>query len=283
MPNEFDQAVSNAIAGGVSAPVDLLAWLLRKGGVSVEKPVLGSEWMREKGLTREVPQSAASIGGETVGSLVDPLGSAGAASKAMIILAARLKQADTVASALRKGKFSEGTIFQSTGTYRDAGGKKAKAILADDTAKVTPILDNAKTFEEMRLPEALDHPALYELYPELAKTTVSRDSGFRAAFVPRYNHIRIGDSLDGEQLRSSMLHEIQHAVQKADKTQSGGDPFFIAGDLGVPYEQAQKIYAKLPGEQEARFTEATKNMNQRQLNEEVVKLLRAGKSPANQY
>ena len=216
----------------------------------------------------------------SIGSDVPGLGSA---SKAMIVSAARLGKNLDVVKALRKGGLSEASVFQNTGVYQDAGGKKAKAAIPDDAAVVTDRLANSPSFDEMLLSQALAHPSLYELYPELAKTTVSRSPGFGAAFVPRYNHIRVGDDLEGEALRSSMLHEVQHVVQKADKTQGGGDAAFIAGDLGIPYEQAQKIYAKLPGEQEARFTEATKHMSKRQLDEELVKLLRTGMTPAKQY
>ena len=74
MANDLDQSVSNAIAGGVSAPIDLIAWALRKAGVpGVEKPVLGSDWMREKGLTRTVQQGPGQVVGETIGNLLDLL------------------------------------------------------------------------------------------------------------------------------------------------------------------------------------------------------------------
>lgn len=64
------QSASNAVAGNVSGPVDLLAFLLRKAGVPVpEDPVGGTEWMRRKGLIRDVPQGAAQVAGETLGLL----------------------------------------------------------------------------------------------------------------------------------------------------------------------------------------------------------------------
>ena len=62
------QSASNAIAGGVSGNVDLITAILSKMGVpGVEKPVGGSSWMEEKGLTRKVPQGPAQILGETLG------------------------------------------------------------------------------------------------------------------------------------------------------------------------------------------------------------------------
>src|SRR5574343_617118 len=99
MPSDLDQAVSNAIASGVSAPVDILAWLLRKSGLpgNYEKPVMGSDWMREKGLTKEVRPGGAQVVGETVGSLVDPL-----APLSKAALAAKAAHAALYAGALRK-------------------------------------------------------------------------------------------------------------------------------------------------------------------------------------
>lgn len=67
---DFMQSASNSAASNVSAPVDGLAWLLRKAGVPVpSNPLLGSDWMAGKGLTRQVEQSAASLAGETFGLL----------------------------------------------------------------------------------------------------------------------------------------------------------------------------------------------------------------------
>lgn len=66
---ETAQSASNSIADTVSGPVDLIASGLRKTGVPVDKPVMGSQWMAEKGLTREVPQGIPRVVGETMGML----------------------------------------------------------------------------------------------------------------------------------------------------------------------------------------------------------------------
>ena len=71
---DFLQAASNTAAQNVAGPIDLLSWALKSAGMpGQEKPMLGSEWMKEKGLMRDVPQSAASLAGETVG-LLAPIG-----------------------------------------------------------------------------------------------------------------------------------------------------------------------------------------------------------------
>ena len=65
---DFAQSASNSIASNVSAPVDGIAWALRKAGVPVPpKPMGGSDWMAEKGLTRTVEPGLAQLLGEAAG------------------------------------------------------------------------------------------------------------------------------------------------------------------------------------------------------------------------
>lgn len=61
------QSASNAIASNVSGPVDLIAAALRAGGLDIQQPVGGSEWMQKKGLTAPVEQGAPQVIGETLG------------------------------------------------------------------------------------------------------------------------------------------------------------------------------------------------------------------------
>jgi hypothetical protein len=90
---DFLQSASNAAAGNVSGPVDLVSMLLNKLGVPVQTPVGGSEWMKQKGLMRDVPQSGASLAGETMG-LLAPIG---VAAKAPQIAAGLLKAGENAA------------------------------------------------------------------------------------------------------------------------------------------------------------------------------------------
>lgn len=61
------QSASNAIASNISGPVDLIAAGLRAGGLPINTPVGGSQWMAEKGLTRDVEMGVPRIVGETLG------------------------------------------------------------------------------------------------------------------------------------------------------------------------------------------------------------------------
>lgn len=102
---DFLQAASNAAASNVSGPVDGLAWLLRKAGLDVGEPVGGSDWMRRQGLTRDVPQSGASLAGETVG-LLGPL----AGAKAPQVAKGLLQAADNLAAPTTLGN-QRGAVY----------------------------------------------------------------------------------------------------------------------------------------------------------------------------
>ena len=74
---DFFQSASNAAASNVSAPVDGLAWLMRKLGAPIpDDPMMGSNWMEKKGLTRPVKQSGYSLAGETAGMVAPMLAAA---------------------------------------------------------------------------------------------------------------------------------------------------------------------------------------------------------------
>jgi len=70
----FGQGASNSAASTVSGPVDMLAALLRKGGMTVNNPVAGEQWMRENGLTAEPENKMAGQIGEGLGNAGAVLG-----------------------------------------------------------------------------------------------------------------------------------------------------------------------------------------------------------------
>jgi hypothetical protein len=84
------QSASNTAASNVSAPVDALAWALRKLGLDVGQPVGGSDWMAQRGLTKPVEPGWAQVVGDTLG-LSAPIM---AAAKAPEIAANLLKHGD---------------------------------------------------------------------------------------------------------------------------------------------------------------------------------------------
>ena len=84
------QSASNMVAENLSVPVDAIAWALRKAGVPVDKPMFGSDWMKEKGVTPTVPEGAAKVIGDTIG-MISPMGLTKQGAKAMIDAGSKLK------------------------------------------------------------------------------------------------------------------------------------------------------------------------------------------------
>ena len=84
------QSASNMVAENVSVPVDAIAWALRKVGMPIDKPVMGSDWMREKGLTAPTKEGVSKVVGETIG-LVSPMGLTKQGAQAMIDVGSKLK------------------------------------------------------------------------------------------------------------------------------------------------------------------------------------------------
>ena len=75
------------------------------------------------------------------------------------------------------------------------------------------------------LGEVLDHPTLYQAYPELAeyKLRILPEGAEGGFFDPTNKAIEIGGR-DKELLESSLLHEVQHGVQRLEDFAIGGNP-----------------------------------------------------------
>ena len=121
-PVDALQSASNAVAGMASFPVDAITWALRKGGVDIKNPVGGSDWMADKGLTKEVPQSAYSLAGETVGNLL-PFAS-GPKTAAAVARAGEAAQKGTKAV----GNATVDALREGTEGYMSKAGLKPEGL-----------------------------------------------------------------------------------------------------------------------------------------------------------
>jgi hypothetical protein len=70
----------------------------------------------------------------------------------------------------------------------------------------------------------LQHDDLYQAYPGVADITTMRETmpGLGGSYRDDLNRITYGGALGSE--RTTMLHELQHAVQKQEGLARGGDP-----------------------------------------------------------
>ena len=95
-------------------------------------------------------------------------------------------------------------------------------------------IDYAKTkLQQMEQPKTLlgnvfEHPELLRAYPDLANIKVGKEtsSNYKGMYNPEENTITTGGGLIGnaDQSRSTMLHELQHAVQEIEGMAKGANP-----------------------------------------------------------
>lgn len=64
---------SNTAVSTVAALVDGIAWLLRKAGIDTGTPFMGSDWMAQKGLTKQPQNYAAELAGKAIGGVAPNL------------------------------------------------------------------------------------------------------------------------------------------------------------------------------------------------------------------
>lgn len=78
------------------------------------------------------------------------------------------------------------------------------------------------------LGNVFEHPELLKAYPDLANIKVGKEtsSNYRGMYNPEENTITTGGGLIGgaDQSRSTMLHELQHAIQQKEGMARGGNP-----------------------------------------------------------
>ena len=208
------------------------------------------------------------------------------------------------------------SVYNLTGTYAGQDGG-LRSVISDAAAKIKdPKKEQvgAQTIEPVE--DVLDHPELFKLYPELKKLDVVTEKmpkGVSGSFNGQTGVIRMNSNMGQEQQRSVLLHELQHAVQKVEGWVKGGAPSSFlptnvdkqAGALQSAVVKARESadpatreaaerykdrfnakiadahvkYENIPGEQEARYTQETKDWSLEQLATNVSNMIRKGVTP----
>ena len=265
---DFFQSASNSVASNVSAPVDGIAWALRKLGAPMPaNPVGGSDWMEQKGFTRPVQQSGASLAGEFAGMAGPML----AAAKAPQIARGLLQGADNLAAPQTLSKQAGVFIGPGAKTWNADAAKRAQAMAdaGTDARKVwsetgtwkgpdgawrQEIPDNAAgmrlggpkfgTQEYTKLSETLAHKDLMRAYPDMGDIKVTWDAASTPSYANSgpFEYLNLNLPGSGNKNTSSALHEVQHAVQQREGFAKGGRP----GANGLSWDElggeARKIY-----------------------------------------
>jgi hypothetical protein len=267
----FAQSASNTVSENVSAPIDAIAWALRKAGMPVNKPIMGSDWMREKGLTAPVQEGVSKMAGDTLG-MISPLGLTKQGAQAVIDVGGKMKNIpvgnmfigetaktwDEVAAAQAKMLEKQGKtpqqIWKDTGTFKGVDGKYRQEIPDTSMKLVDTLSDNLAN--KRNIDRYFEHKPLYEAYPDARQIkfmpTDSMSSG-NADWTPSQNLIRLGqgEGFSSVTPASSTLHELQHAIQQKEGWQTGGSSLTGLNDA----------YRNLAGEAEARATQSRMGMD----------------------
>lgn len=140
---------------------------------------------------------------------------------------------------MEKAGAPRATIYHDTGWYRGIDGQPRYEI-SDADARV--VADFAELKEETRLwgqaqhrlDKVISHPELFAAYPDLGKLSVlfrNLKAGTHGAMMSRIvdgQYVPVGLVVNvnsGEdQALETVLHEVQHAIQGAEKWANGGSP-----------------------------------------------------------
>ena len=130
----FGQGASNSAASTVTAPVDGLAWLLRKMGVPVPSdPVGGSDWAAKQGLTATPKNHIAGLLGEAFGGVAPMV----AAAKAPQIAKGLLTAGDNLAAPATMNKQAGAVLADYKGSHM-APMKGDSSAPLHDLAQIYP-------------------------------------------------------------------------------------------------------------------------------------------------
>lgn len=151
------------------------------------------------------------------------------------------------------------------GKFSSLLDKKERALISDKFAKINKLKEGSS-----KLGDVLEHEELYKKYPELANidVTIIKDKNSPAGtYNPQEDRIIINKaSIDN---RGTILHEIQHAIQeREDFSRGSNQSLFLKNKInptGKEQADALKKYTLTQGEREARFTDKTSNLSQKQL------------------
>lgn len=175
----------------------------------------------------------------------------------------RAKTADLPALAKAEALDAAGvpkqSILRETGWFKGEDGKWRFEI-SDDKASVSPSYRAAESFDNIPLSNAVNHPALYEAYPELYSYVAQHrpfpaaaPAGTYGSFVKGRNAVVMNSDAPSfssdSKLRSNILHEMQHAVQRLEGFEGGTN-----------LDGGMKAYMNNLGEREARAVQMRSNL-----------------------
>jgi hypothetical protein len=143
------------------------------------------------------------------------------------------------AAKLEKAGVTNKEIFDKLGVYKGPVDGEWRAVISDKGMKLKDSGFSVNSFDNSiksiagvkKLPEVIDHPELFSKFPFLKDVDIRTGFGQYkdAAYDAEKNVIWIGSNTDEKEMASTILHEIQHAVQsKQGLTRGGSTSAFVA-------------------------------------------------------
>ena len=118
--------------------------------------------------------------------------------------------------------------------------RRLDEIYGNELGRLSEIVDNGGATLNM----VLDHPALYESYPELRHMPVRFEEmlgGDKGGYNPETKSIELDASMRNNEIdvMRAILHEFQHAVQDIEGFATGASPAYWAGEKAARVEDAK--------------------------------------------
>ena len=140
--------------------------------------------------------------------------------------------------------------------------------ISDDAAFLKVPISDLKKGDEYNLNELMEHPEFFAIYPELenANVKIYQSKGTENGYFDLKSG-EIGINLNSKQIIdgnptetfTTLLHESQHAIQKLEKMDMGGEPMMFLPNYNkledapkMLRDMAERMYLSLYGEAEAR-------------------------------
>jgi hypothetical protein len=134
--------------------------------------------------------------------------------------------------------------FERTGSFVDADGR-ARFEIDDSAAKLRVPAERLAKGGRGQLQDILDHPALYDAYPELAQTKVvirTQPKGTLGGYNETTGTLELDPSVmrpgNENEIVSILLHEAQHGVQGVEGFARGGSPSGVMARFDTDAGQA---------------------------------------------
>ena len=117
----------------------------------------------------------------------------------------------------------------------------------------------------VKLSDAINHPKLFEAYPQLKNVDVYYEisSVNRGVYSSNGNVIMLNPMHTIDEQKEAIIHEIQHAIQGIENFANGSNLEYWK-NLGYSDEEAMAMYYNTAGEREARDVSARRDYNAEQ-------------------